>query len=162
MNVAMIDAMRRARIVAACSFDVFDTFLLRACATPDGLFERVYELSRISEICPNVSESFVRRRIKAGQRTREGTNNLGDAREVHIADNYSRFAFKLFGLDRSALNDLADEALHAELELRRANPDIVQKTSETKRAGYDPPRGKVVIYTVMLTAPGEANMLVLQ
>src|SRR6516164_1104262 len=140
MNVAMIDAMRRARIVSACSFDVFDTFLFRACTTPDGLFERVYELSRISKTCPNVSASFVQHRIQAERHARESANNLRGSSAVRIADIYSRFPFKLFGLDRSALNDLAVAEFHAEPELYRADPDIVQKYSDIERAGYDPPR----------------------
>jgi FMN phosphatase YigB (HAD superfamily) len=136
MNVAMIDAMRRARSVSACSFDVFDTFLVRACTTPDGVFERTYELSRISETCPNVSVSFVQHRMQAEQRAREKAMERCGSGEVHIANIYSHFPFKLFGLDRSALNDLAEAEFVAELELCRANPDIVQKYSEMKRAGH--------------------------
>jgi FMN phosphatase YigB (HAD superfamily) len=136
MNVAMVDAMRRARIVSACSFDVFDTFLFRACTTPDGVFERVYELSRISKICPNVSASFVQHRIQAESRARKEAKDRSGSTEVHISDIYSFFPFKLFGLDRGALNDLAATEFQAELELCRANPDMVQKYLEMNRAGY--------------------------
>src|ERR1700751_968452 len=136
MNVAMVDAMRRARIVSACSFDVFDTFLFRACTTPDGVFERVYELSRISKIYPNVSASFVQHRIQAESRARKEAKERSGSTEVHISDIYSFFPFKLFGLDRGALNDLAETEFQAELELCRANPDMVQKYLEMKRAGY--------------------------
>src|SRR5579883_288653 len=136
MNVATIGAMRRARIVSACSFDVFDTFLFRACTTPDGVFERTYELSRISETCPNVSASFVQHRIQAERRAREKATDRCGSAEVHISNIYSYFPFKLFGLDRSALNDLAEAEFRAELELCRANPDMVQKYSEMKCAGY--------------------------
>ena len=66
MTIATVDAPRRALNTSACSFDVFDTFLVRACTTPDGVFERTYELSGISEFCPNVSASFVQHRIQAG------------------------------------------------------------------------------------------------
>jgi FMN phosphatase YigB (HAD superfamily) len=136
MNVAMVDATRRARIVSACSFDVFDTFLFRACTTPDGVFERVYELSRISKTCPNVSASFVQHRIQAELRARKEARDRSGSTEVHISDIYFYFPFRLFKLDRSALNDLAEAEFQAELELCRANSDIVQKYSEMKRAGY--------------------------
>jgi FMN phosphatase YigB (HAD superfamily) len=136
MNVAMIDAMRRTRNVSACSFDVFDTFLFRACTTPDGVFERVFELSHISDTCPNVSTSFVQHRVQAELRARRDAKDRSGSAEVHISDIYSYFPFKLFGLDRSALNDLAEAEFAAELELCRANPDIVAKYSEMKRAGY--------------------------
>src|SRR5215471_12414319 len=106
MTIATIDAPRRTRNVAACSFDVFDTFLLRACTTSDGVFERTYELSRISEICPNVSASFVQHRIQAEQRARKEAKDSGRPIEVHISDIYSYFPFKLFGLERGALSDL--------------------------------------------------------
>jgi len=38
MTIATAGLERRAQIVSAWSFDVFDTFLLRACTTPDGVF----------------------------------------------------------------------------------------------------------------------------
>jgi FMN phosphatase YigB (HAD superfamily) len=136
MNVAMIDATRRARIVSACSFDVFDTFLIRACTTPDGVFERTYQLSGISETFPNVSASFVQHRIQAEQRARRVAKDRCGSAEVHISDIYSFFPFKLFGLDRGALNDLAEAEFQAELELCRVSLDIIQKYLETRRAGY--------------------------
>src|ERR1700752_205589 len=100
MNVAMIGATRRARIVSACSFDVFDTFLLRACTTPDGVFERSYELSGISRIFPNVSASFVQHRIQAESRARRTAKEKRGGYEVHIEEIYSFFPFRLFGLAR--------------------------------------------------------------
>nr|WP_024506558.1 HAD family hydrolase [Bradyrhizobium sp. ARR65] len=136
MNVAIVDARTRARNVSACSFDVFDTFLLRACTTPDGVFERVYELARISELCPNVSTSFVQHRIQAEAHARKNAKQRRDSVEVHISDIYSYFPFRLFGLDRGALNVLAEAEFAAEIELCRANPDMVQKYLEMKRAGY--------------------------
>jgi predicted HAD superfamily hydrolase len=134
MNVAMVDATSRTRTVSACSFDVFDTFLRRACTTPDGVFERTYELSRISAICPNASASFIQHRIRAELRARQEAEHRCGSTEVHIADIYSYFPFRLFGLDRTASNDLAEAEFQAELELCRANPDIVQKYLELKRA----------------------------
>jgi FMN phosphatase YigB (HAD superfamily) len=136
MNVAIIDATRRARTVSACSFDVFDTFLLRACTTPDGVFERAYELSGISKICPNVSTNFVQYRIQAELRARQEAKDRCGSAEVHISDIYSCFPFNLFGLDRGALSDLAEAEFRAEIELCRANPAIGQKYLEMKRTGY--------------------------
>src|SRR5215468_2602565 len=100
--------MTIATVDAACSFDVFDTFLIRACATPDGVFERTYELSRISETYQNVSDSFVQHRIQAEARARKAAKERRGTAEVHIAEIYSLFPFRLFALDRSALSDLVD------------------------------------------------------
>jgi len=71
MTIATAGATRRTQGVSAFSFDVFDTFLLRACTTPDGVFERAYELSGISETHPNASENFVQHRIQAEARARK-------------------------------------------------------------------------------------------
>jgi FMN phosphatase YigB (HAD superfamily) len=136
MTIVTADATRRARNVSACSFDVFDTFLLRACTTPDGVFERVFELARIFETCPDVSNSFVQHRIQAEARARKVAKDRNDSGEVHIANIYSYFPFKLFGLDRDALTDLAEIELRAELEVCRANPEMVRQYLDMKRAGY--------------------------
>src|SRR5215470_7852648 len=108
MTIATIDAPRRTRNVAACSFDVFDTFLLRACTTPDGVFERTYELSGISRTCPNVSASFVQHRVQAESRARKAAKEKHGGHEVHIEEIYSLFPFKLFGLARNDLNGLVE------------------------------------------------------
>ena len=71
MTIMTVDATRRAQNISACSFDVFDTFLLRACTTPDGVFERVFQLSRIAEKFPSMSVSFVQHRIQAEARARK-------------------------------------------------------------------------------------------
>src|SRR5579864_2798008 len=136
MKIATIDARRRAQNVAACSFDVFDTFLVRACTTPDGVFERTYELSRISESCTNISESFVQHRIQAEARARKAAKERRGSTEVHIAEIYSLFPFRLFGLARDALNDLVDAEHRAEQELCRANPEMFRQYFEMRRAGY--------------------------
>src|SRR5882757_1221392 len=93
MTIVTVDATRRARNVSACSFDVFDTFLLRACTTPDGVFERVFQLSRIAEIFPNMSVSFVQHRIQAEARARKLAKEQRGSTEVHIADIYKCFPF---------------------------------------------------------------------
>ncbi len=136
MKSATAGAERRAKIVSAWSFDVFDTFLLRACTTADGVFERTYELSGISRSCPNVSASFVQHRIQAESRARRTAKEKRGAGEVGIEEIYSYFPFKLFGLSRGDLNDLVEAEFAAEVELCRANPDMVRQYLDMKRAGH--------------------------
>jgi len=136
MKVATIGAARRAKFVAACSFDVFDTFIVRACTTPEGVFERAYELSGLSESHPNVAENFVQHRISAEARARNEAKEKRGSAEVRIADIYSFFPFRLFGLDREALNDLAVAEFRAELDLCRANSEMLQQYLEMKRQGF--------------------------
>ncbi|MCP3387304.1 hypothetical protein NLM27_00725 [Bradyrhizobium sp. CCGB12] len=135
MKIATAGAERRTQIVSAWSFDVFDTFLLRACTTPDGVFERTYELLDISRSCPNVSSSFVQHRIQAESRARRTAKEKRGASEVHIAEIYSYFPFRLFGLSRGNLSDLVEAEFAAELELCRANPDMIRQYLDMKRAG---------------------------
>ncbi|WP_165124989.1 HAD family hydrolase [Bradyrhizobium sp. 6(2017)] len=136
MTIMTVDATRRAQNVSACSFDVFDTFLLRACTTPDGVFERVFQLSRIAEKFPNMSVSFVQHRIQAEARARKVALERSGSTEVHIADIYKYFPFRLFGLSRDALRDLARIEFEVELELCRANPEMLEKYLDMKRGGF--------------------------
>ena len=136
MTIAMAGLERRAQIVSAWSFDVFDTFLLRACTTPDGVFERTYELSGISRTCPNVSASFVQHRIQAEARARRTAKEKRGGSEVRIDEIYSCFPFRLFGLERHDLNDLVESEFAAELELCRANPDMLRQYLDMKRTGH--------------------------
>ena len=136
MKIATAGAERRAKIVSAWSFDVFDTFLLRACTTPDGVFERTYELSGISRTCPNISASFVQHRIQAESRARRTAKEKRGGCEVRIDEIYAYFPFRLFGLSRSDLNDLIEAEFAAEVELCRANPDMIRQYLDTKRAGH--------------------------
>ncbi len=136
MTIATARTEHRARIVSAWSFDVFDTFLLRACTTPDGVFERTYELSGISRTCPNVSASFVQHRIQAEARARRTAKEKRGISEVRIDEIYSCFPFRLFGLARHHLNDLVESEFAAELELCRANPDILRQYLDMRHAGH--------------------------
>jgi FMN phosphatase YigB (HAD superfamily) len=136
MIIATTHADRRARSVSAWSLDVFDTFLLRACTTPDGVFERTYELSGISRTHPNVSASFVQHRIQAESRARRAAKQRHGHLEVSIADIYSFFPFRLFGLSRDHLGDLVESEFAAELELCRTNPDMIGQYLDMKRAGH--------------------------
>ena len=136
MTIATVDAARRTKVVSACSFDVFDTFLVRACTTSDGVFERTYELSSLSKSCPNVSENFVQQRIQAEARARAHAKETRGCAEVHIGEIYAYFPFRLFGLDRSSLNELIEDEFGAELDLCRANPEMLRQYLDMKRAGH--------------------------
>ena len=136
MTIATAGIERRAKFVSAWSFDVFDTFLLRACTTPDGVFERTYELSGISQTCPNVSGSFVQHRIQAEARARRTAKEKSGASEVRIDEIYSFFPFRLFGLARHHLSDLVESEFAAELELCRSNPDMLRQYVDMKHAGH--------------------------
>jgi FMN phosphatase YigB (HAD superfamily) len=136
MTIATADASRRTQSVSAFSFDVFDTFLLRACTTSDGVFERTYELSGISETHPNHSETFVQHRIQAEARARKAAKEKCGSVEVRITDIYFYFPFRLYGLTRGSLDDLAAAEFRAELELCRVNPEIFRQYLDMKAAGH--------------------------
>lgn len=135
MKFATVDAPRRAKAVSACSFDVFDTFLVRACTTPDGVFERAYELSGLAQTHPNAVETFVQHRMQAEGRARKDAKDKRGTTEVRITDIYSFFPFRLFGLDRNALNDFAVAEFRAELDLCRANPEMLKQYTQMKEEG---------------------------
>ena len=127
MKIATLDAARRTTIVSACSFDVFETFLVRACTTPDGVFERTYELSSISSKCPNVSESFVQHRILAEARSQNRAKDMRGSAEVRIEDIYAYLPFRLLGLDCSFLNNLVEDEFCAELDLCRTSAETLEQ-----------------------------------
>jgi hypothetical protein len=81
MTIVTADAARRTQSVSAFSFDVFDTFPVRACMTPESVFERTFERSGISETHPRASESFVHR-ILAEARARK-TSKDKTAKDRH-------------------------------------------------------------------------------
>src|ERR1700759_2842747 len=136
MTIMTVDATRRAQNVSAVSFDVFDTFLLRACTTPDGVFERAYELSGISDMHPNASEHFVQHRIQAEARARKIAKRRSGSAEDRIADIYACFPHRLFCLYYNHPADLASAEFHAEWDLCGANPDMLAQYSEIKGAGH--------------------------
>ncbi len=75
-------------------------------------------------------------RIQAESRARKEAKERRGTVEVSITDIYSFFPFRLFGLDREALNDLAVAEFRAELDLCRANPEILQQYLDMKRDGF--------------------------
>ncbi|WP_247988861.1 hypothetical protein [Bradyrhizobium sp. 186] len=80
--------------------------------------------------------SFIQHRIQAEARARRTAKEKHGASEVHIAEIYSYFPFRLFGLTRLDLNDLVESEFAAELELCRANPDMLRQYLDMKRAGH--------------------------
>lgn len=126
----------KARVrVAACSFDVFDTFLLRACTTSDGVFERAFQLSRVARTHPGSVKNYVQHRFQAEARARAAAKGKRGAYEVTIEEIYTCFPFRLFDLDRTALQDLVDAEYDAELDLCRVNDEILRLYEVARREG---------------------------
>ena len=82
-----------------------------------------------------MSVSFVQHRIQAEARARKLALERSGSTEVRIADIYKYFPFRLFGLSRDALGDLAQIEFEAELELCRANPEMLEQYLDMKRGG---------------------------
>jgi FMN phosphatase YigB (HAD superfamily) len=122
-------------LLAICSFDIFDTFLLRACTTPDGVFERAFELSPLALSHPRAVTSFVQHRIEAEARARIAKFEKTKRREISINEIYARFPFRLFGLDQSALPILVNAELAAEHDLCRANAEILALYRSNRLSG---------------------------
>lgn len=121
--------------IRVCSFDVFDTYLLRRCTTPDG----VYELAarRIEEIRgkPLPVESFVEHRIGAEARARGEASETRGSVEIGIEEIYARFPLRLFGFARSDIDSLIEAEFEAECALCFANPDMAALLGAAKKAG---------------------------
>jgi FMN phosphatase YigB (HAD superfamily) len=121
--------------LTTCSFDVFDTFILRACTTSEGVFARAFELSAASRLHPQAGVNYVQHRIQAEGRARRLKKQKTGSSEVSIDEIYAYFPFRLFGLDRAALADLAEAEFQAELDLCRVNAEVLQLYRESQRNG---------------------------
>jgi FMN phosphatase YigB (HAD superfamily) len=121
--------------ITACSFDVFDTFLLRTCTTPDGVFERAFQLSPVSKHYPHAVASYVQHRIQAEARARKAAKDQHGHLEVTISDIYAYFPFRLFNLERAALQNLAEAEFQAEIDLCRVNQEMLRLYREAQRRG---------------------------
>jgi FMN phosphatase YigB (HAD superfamily) len=121
--------------LTTCSFDVFDTFLLRACTTSEGVFERAFERSSVGRLHPKAGVSYVQHRIHAEARARQAKKDKTGSSEVTIDEIYALFPFRLFGIERSALRDLAEAEFQAELDLCRVNGEIMRLYQESQRNG---------------------------
>ncbi|WP_420965268.1 hypothetical protein [Bradyrhizobium sp. B120] len=83
-----------------------------------------------------MSVSFVQHRIQAEARARKLAQERSGSTEVRIADIYKYFPFRLFGLSRDALGDFAQIEFESELELCRANPEMLEQYMDMKRGGF--------------------------
>jgi FMN phosphatase YigB (HAD superfamily) len=117
------------------SFDVFDTFLLRACTTSEGVFERAFQFSPIAKVMPEARTAYVQHRRQAEGRARRTSQHRARSSEVRIADIYRYFPFRLFGLDSDALPRLVEAEFEAEIDLCRTNVAMAQQYAETRKAG---------------------------
>jgi FMN phosphatase YigB (HAD superfamily) len=135
------DALARARALIdrggleAFSFDVFDTFLLRRCTTPDGVFELAFALAPIPGNRRMPVESFVQHRQVAEQKARRLKFVQTGAAEVTIDEIYQQFPVALFGLDASGRAGLADAEFRAERQLCFVNRDIAELYAYARAAG---------------------------
>ncbi|MGP9814347.1 HAD family hydrolase [Rhodopseudomonas sp. NSM] len=117
------------------SFDIFDTFVVRGCTTPDGVIAQAFQLSPVAARFPAAAASYVEHRRQAEARARKAAIRRDGRAEVGIAEIYAAFPFRLFGLRRDALPQLVAAELAAEHELCRCNPDILAQYRELRAAG---------------------------
>jgi FMN phosphatase YigB (HAD superfamily) len=119
----------------AVSFDIFDTFLVRACTNSEGVFERAFQLSPAARLFPDASVAYVEHRRQAEGRARREAMQRRGSPEIGIAEIYRIFPFRLFGLRREMLPQLVAAEFAAECDLCRANPDVLAKYREMRAAG---------------------------
>ncbi|MBI1203243.1 MAG: hypothetical protein GC182_12095 [Rhodopseudomonas sp.] len=124
----------------AVSFDVFDTFLMRRCTTPDGVFERACRLTGCDVTRAGLVESFVQHRRLAEMAARKQSKARQGVSEVTIEQIYEHFPRRLFGLGALTVDDLAAAEFDAELELCVADADIGRlydrARADGKRTGF--------------------------
>jgi FMN phosphatase YigB (HAD superfamily) len=114
---------------------VFDTFLLRACTTSQGVYERAFQLSPVAKSHPNAAEVYVQHRIQANNLAYKAKDKRPSF-EVTIEDIYKYFPFRLFGLDSSAKQSLIDAEFQAELDLCRVNEEVLRLYRREQNAGH--------------------------
>lgn len=121
--------------IRSFSFDIFDTFLLRACTSPEGVFERAFQLSAAHRLFPDAAASYVQHRRQAEARARRVALKRTGAAEVSIEEIYRLFPHRLFGVERTALPDLVQAEFQAEIDLCRAHPAILQRYLDMRACG---------------------------
>jgi len=119
----------------ACSFDVFDTFLVRRCTTPDGVFERAFELSPVGRSHPRAAASYVQHRMQAEARARSILAARTKSCEVTIDEIYENFPYRLFSLTPASLPALVQAEFEAELDLCRVNAEMLRLYEQMQREG---------------------------
>lgn len=117
------------------SFDIFDTFIIRACTSPDGVFARAFQLSPASRLYPDALDAYVQHRKQSEARARKVALKSTGAAEVTIEQIYHLFSYRLFGLQRSDVPQLVQAEFAAELDLCRAHPDMLRKYLDTRALG---------------------------
>jgi FMN phosphatase YigB (HAD superfamily) len=121
---ALDDAFALIATIDICSFDIFDTFLLRRCATPEGVYEQACHLLSVRHGRDLAVEAFVQHRIQAEAKARRQAAEARGSIEITIEDVYSLFPLRLFGFGRDQIADLAQAEFDAELALCYVNPDV--------------------------------------
>jgi len=121
--------------IATLSCDVFDTFLLRRCVDPSGVYERAYALSGLADTTPGAAALFVEHRRIAEAKARQAAQASSGSPEVTIAEIYARFPLRLFDLPSGSAEALAEAEFQAERELCFVNPEIRDLLTEARNAG---------------------------
>lgn len=99
------------------SFDVFDTFLLRRCALPMGVYERAYHHLPTADGDGQKARNYLQYRQNAEQEARYEAAEYHDRHDVSISDIYRHFPLQPFGLKSSQRELLAVAEFAAEKEL---------------------------------------------
>ncbi|WP_337997583.1 hypothetical protein [Oleispirillum naphthae] len=121
--------------ITAFSCDVFDTFLLRRCAEPAGVYERACALAGVAEAGAATAAMFVAQRRSAEARARQAAKAARGSPEVGIGEIYARFPLRPFGLAAGSAAVLAEAEFQAERELCFVNPEICGLLAEARQAG---------------------------
>ncbi|MGE4528689.1 MAG: hypothetical protein AB7D00_10015 [Rhodospirillaceae bacterium] len=121
--------------ITAFSCDVFDTFLLRRCAEPAGVYERACALAGVAETGTAAAAMFVAQRRIAEGKARQAAKASRGSPEVEIAEIYARFPSRPFGLAAGSAAVLAEAEFQAERELCFANTEIRDLLAEARQAG---------------------------
>jgi FMN phosphatase YigB (HAD superfamily) len=119
--------------VRFCSFDIFDTFLLRRCTGPDGVYERACELLSARHSRPLAKEAFIQHRIQAEAKARKKAVETRKCVEIGIGEIYAVFPIKLFGFARENIPALIQAEFDAEISLCYANPEILDLYATMQR-----------------------------
>ncbi|HEX9446847.1 MAG TPA: hypothetical protein VF920_02670, partial [Dongiaceae bacterium] len=132
MALVQIRQIMQAPERTTITFDVFDTFLLRRCTAPDGVFEQAFRHLPIAATKPGLVESFVQHRILAELRARERLVEQANTGEVTIDEIYRCFPRQVFDLADVNIDDLVAAEFQAELDLCLVNPEIRQVLQEAQ------------------------------
>lgn len=134
------ESLRRARSliaepgIAAVSFDLFDTLILRRCTSPDGVYERALAHAPVAERARALAESFVQHRAIAEYKARVKKAKAG-LTEVSIDEIYEQMPLGVFGASPAARPGFAAAEFAAERELCLINTEILGLVDLARRRG---------------------------